>query len=209
MPRSGRARLRLPPPSPRVTAVPAAGAVLAGGASRRMGTDKAFVAVGGVPMVVKAISVLRTAGTEPTVVVGGDGSDLRKLKLCHVPDRYPGGGPLGGIITALSALDAPLVMVLSCDLTAPSPQAVAAVLDHAAASEGVDVAAPVVGGRRQWLHAAWRPACLPVLETAFARGARGPSQAAPELTVEAVPEPAGGWSPGDFHDADRPGDLPP
>lgn len=209
MPRSGRARLRLLAPSPRVTAVPAAGAVLAGGASRRMGADKAFVAVGGVPMVVKAVGALRTAGTEPTVVVGGNGPDLQKLGLGHVPDRYPGGGPLGGIITALSSLDAPLVMVLSCDLTAPSPQAVAAVLDHAAASEGVDVAAPVVGGRRQWLHAAWRPACLPVLEAAFARGARGPSQAAPELTVEAVPGPAGGWSPGDFHDADRPGDLPP
>lgn len=208
MPRSGRARLRLPAPSPRVTAVPTAGAVLAGGASRRMGADKAFVAVSGVPMVVKAIGALRSAGTEPTVVVGGDGPDLRKLGLGHVPDRYPGGGPLGGIITALSTLDAPLVMILSCDLTAPSPEAVAAVIDHAAASEGVEVAVPVVGGRRQWLHAAWRPACLPVLEAAFARGARGPSQAAPELKVEAVPGPAGGWSPDDFHDADRPGDLP-
>lgn len=208
MPRSGRVRLRLPAPSPRVTAVPTAGAVLAGGASRRMGADKAFVAVGGVPMVVKAIGALRIAGTEPTVVVGGDGPDLRKLRLGHVPDRYPGGGPLGGIITALSTLDAPLVMILSCDLTAPSPEAVAAVIDHAAASEEVDVAVPVVGGRRQWLHAAWRPACLPVLEAAFARGARGPSQAAPELKVEAVPGPAGGWSPDDFHDADRPGDLP-
>lgn len=205
--RSGRARLRLLAPSPRVTAVPAAGAVLAGGDSRRMGTDKAFVAVGGVPMVVKAIGALRTAGTEPTVVVGGDGPDLRKLGLCHVPDRYPGGGPLGGIITALSTLEAPLVMVLSCDLTAPSPQAVAAVLDHAAASERVDVAAPVVGGRRQWLHAAWRPACLPILEAAFSRGARGPSQAASQLEVEIVPEPGGGWPPGAFHDADLPGDL--
>lgn len=191
-----------------MTGVPAAGAVLAGGGSVRMGADKAFIAVGGVPMVVKAVTALREAGADPAVVVGGDGPGLLKLGLGHVPDRYPGQGPLGGIITALGALDAPLVMILSCDLIGPSPEAVAAVLGHAAASETADVVAPVVGGRRQWLHAAWRPACLPALEAAFARGARGPSQAGPDLTVEAVPEPEGGWPPDAFHDADRPGDLP-
>lgn len=191
-----------------MTAGRAAGAVLAGGASSRMGADKAFIAVGGVPMVLRAVTALRAAGAHPAAVVGGDGPRLQGLGLSHVSDRYPGEGPLGGIITALDAADAPLVMILSCDLTEPSPEAVAAVLDHAAAVETADVAAPVVGGRRQWLHAAWRAACLPALEAAFARGARGPSQAASDLAVATVPEPEGGWTSGAFCDADRPADLP-
>ena len=191
-----------------MTADRAAGAVLAGGASSRMGDDKAFIAVGGVPMVIRAVAALRAAGADPVAVVGGDGPRLQGLGLSHISDRYPGEGPLGGIITALGAAGAPLVMILSCDLTEPSPQAVAAVLDHAAAVEAADVAAPVVGGRRQWLHAAWRAACLPALEAAFARGARGPIQAASDLAVATVPEPEGGWPSGTFHDADRPADLP-
>ena len=187
----------------------ASGAVLAGGASRRMGADKAFITVGGVPMVVRAIDALAAAGAEPTVVVGGDGARLRRLGLSHLPDRRPGAGPLGGIITALAGLDAQLVMILSCDLIGPSPDAVAPVLHRAGAAAGADVAVPVADGRRQWLHAAWRPACLPVLEAAFARGARGPSQVASQLEVEVVTEPEGGWPPGAFLDADTPGDLPP
>ena len=190
-----------------MTAGRVAGAVLAGGASSRMGADKALIAVGGVPMVLRAVNALRAAGADPVVVVS-DGPRLRGLGLSHVADRYPGEGPLGGIITALRAADAPLVMILSCDLTEPSPEAVAAVMDCAAAVERADVAVPVVGGRRQWLHAAWRPACLPALEAAFARGARGPSQAASDLAVATVPAPEGGWPSGAFHDADRPADLP-
>lgn len=186
----------------------ASGAVLAGGDSRRMGADKAFVAVGGAPMVVRAIGALAAAGAEPAVVVGGDGPRLRQLGLSHIPDRWPGKGPLGGIITALAALDAPLVMILACDLTGPSPDAVARVLRRADAAPGADAVVPAPYGRRQWLHAAWRPACLPVLEAAFACGARGPSQIASQLEVEIVPGPEGGWPPGAFLDADTPGDLP-
>ena len=192
-----------------MTPAPAAGAVLAGGAGRRMGADKAFVVVGGAPMVVRAIGALAAVGAEPAVVVGGDGPRLRRLGLSHISDRWPGKGPLGGIITALAALDAPLVMILACDLTGPSPDAVARVLRRADAVPGADAVVPALDGRRQWLYAAWRPVCLPVLEEAFARGARGPSQVASRLEVEIVPEPEGGWPPGAFHDADTPGDLPP
>ena len=81
----------------------AAGAVLAGGASSRMGADKAFIAVGGVPMVLRAVTALRAAGADPVAVVGGDGPRLQGLGLSYISDRYPGEGPLGGIITALGA----------------------------------------------------------------------------------------------------------
>ena len=49
-----------------------AGAVLCGGASRRMGTDKAFVEVGGQPMAERVAAALEEAGCAPVVFVGGE-----------------------------------------------------------------------------------------------------------------------------------------
>jgi molybdopterin-guanine dinucleotide biosynthesis protein A len=43
-----------------------------------------------------------------------------------VPDRYPGEGPLGGVLTALTEVDHEIVLVVSCDLLAPDASAMAA-----------------------------------------------------------------------------------
>ncbi|MGA1077227.1 MAG: molybdenum cofactor guanylyltransferase, partial [Ilumatobacteraceae bacterium] len=48
------------------------GVVLAGGASRRMGTDKAFVAVDGRSMVLRVADALVSGGCGPLVCQGGD-----------------------------------------------------------------------------------------------------------------------------------------
>ena len=200
------------------------GVVLAGGASTRMGTDKAFIEVGGVPMVVRAVQALRAAGAAPTLVVGGDRDRLDALGLDTVEDRYPGEGPLGGVITALGALDShdgaldsrggalDAVVTLPCDVVSPDAAAVRRVLDGLAAAAGdaaagsaaVDLVVPVGGGVPQWAHAAWRRGCLLPLAEAFERGVRAPREAARLLRSVEVEVPGEGW----FRDADRPEDLP-
>ena len=47
--------------------------------SRRMGTDKAFVEVGGVAMAARVAAALDAAGCDPVVLVGGDGAALAPL----------------------------------------------------------------------------------------------------------------------------------
>ena len=180
-----------------------AGAVLAGGASRRMGRAKAFIEVDGRPMVRRVADALTAAGADPVVVIGGDAPRLDALGLAVVADRHPGEGPLGGIITALTAADgADAVAVLACDLVAASPVEVQRL---AATLPGHDVAVPVVDGRRQWAHAVWSPAALPALEAAFATGERAPRRAVSDLVVVdvAVDDPRA------YADADTPDDLPP
>ena len=93
-----------------------AGAVLAGGASRRMGSDKAFAEVGGRPLVARAADTLARAGADPVAVVGGDAAGLARLGLHRVPDRWPGEGPLGGLITALDTSPRPVTVIVACDL---------------------------------------------------------------------------------------------
>ena len=105
------------------------GVVLAGGASSRMGADKAFIEIEGEPMVVRAVGALRAAGAEPALVVGGDAARLGALGLDAVADRYPGQGPLGGVLTALGAPGSlgvsgiGAVVTLPCDVLAPDAAA--------------------------------------------------------------------------------------
>lgn len=186
------------------------GAVLAGGASRRMGVDKAFVQIEGVTMVERAVEALRAAGAAEVVIVGGDAARLDARGLMTVPDLHPGQGPLGAVITALKALDSrggpgpQAVVTHPCDVIAPEAAAARAVIDWLSdAGPGTDAVVPVGEGTLQWLHAAWRRRCRPVLDSAFARGVRAPREAARSLVALPVDVDGAGW----FRDADRPEDL--
>ena len=90
----------------------AAAAVLAGGASRRMGRDKATMPVGGVEL---AATVLAAAAqvAAPVVLVAPEGHPARRLAARAVAD--PGQGPLAALAAALEALDAAHVLVLAGD----------------------------------------------------------------------------------------------
>lgn len=178
-----------------------AGYVLCGGASRRMGRDKALLTLDGQPLAVRVADALAAAGATEVVAIGGDEEGLRAAGLHHRPDRWPGEGPLGGIATALAAADGATAVVLSCDLVRPSPEAIRRVAEAVA---GHDAAVPVIGGWHQWLHGAWAPSARPRLEQAFAAGERSVAGAAGALDVAAVAD----LEPGALRDADRPGDLP-
>jgi molybdopterin-guanine dinucleotide biosynthesis protein A len=89
-----------------------AAAVLAGGASRRMGRDKATMPVGGTPL---AGLVLAAAArvADPVVLVAPAGHPARGLAAEAVTD--PGQGPLAALEAGLAALDAGHVLVLAGD----------------------------------------------------------------------------------------------
>ena len=91
-----------------------AGFILAGGASSRMGRDKALLELGGVPLIVRTARLVESVVGAATVV--GDSAAFRALGLRTIADDWPGAGPLGGIATALRASSAPWSLVVACDL---------------------------------------------------------------------------------------------
>lgn len=76
------------------------GVVLAGGRSRRFGGPKALATLAGVPLVARAATAV-AAATPRAVVITGDPATARAAKCPARPDRVPGMGPLGGLLTAL------------------------------------------------------------------------------------------------------------
>lgn len=81
-------------------ATPFGAIILTGGASRRMGADKAALDWGG-QRAVDRVAALATAVGAVRVLTAG-----RDLGLEHVDDPAPGAGPVGGVLAGARALAA-------------------------------------------------------------------------------------------------------
>ena len=163
-----------------------AGAVLAGGASSRLGRDKALVELAGLTLVERAANALRRSGAGPLAVIGGDEQRLASLGLSVIRDGWPGRGPLGGILTAFAWSPLPVIAVLACDLPFVGPsvvEALAEALDRA----GADAAVAHTTGREP-LCALWRiERCEAAMLAAFTAGERAVHRAAAQLVLCEVP----------------------
>jgi molybdopterin-guanine dinucleotide biosynthesis protein A/rhodanese-related sulfurtransferase len=180
------------------------GVVLCGGESRRMGEDKARLEIDGVPMARRVADALRIAGATTVVLQGGDPDGLASLGLPVVPDDEPGGGPFPAVVQAVARPGAPIVVVSGCDLVRPSPAAFQAVVAALAGAPDAVGAVPLVDGREQWVHAAWRRAARAELRAAQAAGHRSLHRAAGTLELVRVT----GLAADDVADADDPSQLP-
>jgi molybdopterin-guanine dinucleotide biosynthesis protein A len=189
-------------PAPRL-----GGAVLCGGRSRRMGTDKALLPIDGAPMAVRVAWALERSGAVPVIAVGGDEPGLRAAGLTVVADDEPGSGPLGGTVTALRHLaeaGAAVAAVIGCDLLHPDPGVIGRLVDALVAT-AADVAVPSDGVVPQWHVAVWRiDSAESELARCFAEGGRGLHRATAALRVATVDD----LDPSAWADADAPEQLP-
>lgn len=92
------------------------GVVLAGGRSRRMGRDKAFLTVGGETLVQWQVALLRSAGCDEVMVSGRAGVDYGVPGARVVYDPVENAGPLAGLVAALVAMKNDRLLVLAVDL---------------------------------------------------------------------------------------------
>ncbi|MGI9604304.1 MAG: molybdenum cofactor guanylyltransferase [Acidimicrobiales bacterium] len=180
-------------------------AILCGGQSRRMGQDKALVEIDGQPLVARIADRCHRGGINSVVAVGGSRAPLEALGIPWITDRWPGAGPLGGIITALGASTPDsLVYIVAVDVPGLPPDAVHQTVAALAADPTADVALPLTAdGRRHHLQGAWRPRTAPVLERLFDHGERAVRRCLSDLAVADVT----GLDPSSFTDVDTPEDL--
>jgi molybdopterin-guanine dinucleotide biosynthesis protein A len=86
--------------------------ILAGGESRRMGTDKSQLILEGESFVERIAAELATVMSDVTVV-GNQANSSPALR--YVADIFPKWGALGGVHTALASCDADWCLIVACD----------------------------------------------------------------------------------------------
>src|SRR5688572_33406341 len=91
-----------------------AGFILVGGASSRMGTDKAALLLEGRTFAQRIAEEL-SAVTESITLIGKDSGKLQ-LNLPSAPAVYKNWGALGGAHAALSVSQSPWSLIVACDL---------------------------------------------------------------------------------------------
>ena len=79
-----------------------------------MGTNKAFVEVGGKPIIERILGQVKDLGEE-LLIVANEPEAYAHLGLPVVPDLIPSKGPLGGLYTAILASQGEHTLVVSCD----------------------------------------------------------------------------------------------
>jgi molybdopterin-guanine dinucleotide biosynthesis protein A len=144
---------------------PIVGAVLAGGASRRMGTPKATLELGGRPLLEYPLAAVQGAGLEPAVVAKPD-SPLPPLAVPRWDEPAEPSHPLTGIVAALTASRGRPVLAVACDM----PFVTAELLADLAARDA-PLVVPEADGRLHPLLARWHPSLLPALREALEREA--------------------------------------
>jgi molybdopterin-guanine dinucleotide biosynthesis protein A len=138
-----------------------AGVLLTGGASRRMGADKATLVVDGETLAARSARVLSEV-CDPVIEVGSAVSGLPAVR-----EDPLGAGPLVGLLAGVGALGRPsMVVLLACDL----PFIDAPALRLIAEWPGTGTVIPVVEGRFQYACARYGAASLAEAATALQSG---------------------------------------
>ncbi|MDP9321257.1 MAG: molybdenum cofactor guanylyltransferase [Chloroflexota bacterium] len=138
-------------------------AIMAGGQSKRMGQDKAWIELDGEPLIKRVADVLAALADE--VIVVANDPRYESLGLRVVRDRWPQGGALGGIATGIGAATHDTVLVAACDMPFLSVDVWRVLLGHAGEA---DVVIPKIGGEYETMHALYTKACVPQMARAIA-----------------------------------------
>ncbi len=145
------------------------GVILAGGMSRRMGTDKAALQLGGeqvLPQLVRRLLPLCSGGV---IVVRRAGQQLPTLPAgAQVEvDLLPEHAALGGLYTGLALARTPFIFLAACDMPLLSADLVAWLRDLPGDS---DVIVPVRSDGLEPLHAIYGYRCLGAIKRALLSG---------------------------------------
>jgi molybdopterin-guanine dinucleotide biosynthesis protein A len=163
----------------------AAGVVLVGGRSSRMGTAKAALEWHGSTLLYRTTALLARTLDGPVVVVAAPGQQLPALPggVEVVADPVQGRGPVQGIAVGLAAVAARTERAFVCSTDTPflHPAFVRCVLGGLVA--GADVALPFARGFRQPLAAGYRTTLAALTAELVADGMLRPGMLFDRCTV--------------------------
>lgn len=136
-------------------------AILAGGKSKRMGRDKAFLEIGGQSLIERILACVNPL-TDDLFISTNSPERFAPFGLRTVLDIDPGKGALGGIYSALTAARHPSVLVVGCDMPFLNRKLLQYLINLAPQAE---VIAPRIDPQRpETLHTVYSKNCLPAIK---------------------------------------------
>ena len=142
--------------------LPAEAFVLAGGQSRRFGSDKARYIIDGQPMLKRVVE--RLANLFGSVTVIAKEADLYADLGCPtVADHYPVQAPLAGLLTALELSGTAWTFIAACDLPALDEATIRRLWERRSGAGVI----PEAGGRLHPLAAFYHQSARPHFQSAW------------------------------------------
>jgi len=142
--------------------------IMAGGKSRRMGTDKRMLPVDGKPLIEYILKQLYPHFSQ-VLISSNDAPQYDSLGVKIIPDEVAGKGPLIGIASALRASANQTNFVIACDIPCISISFIRRILRE---SEDYDAVVPQTGpAQYEPLFAVYKKNALAAIDKAIASGA--------------------------------------
>lgn len=150
------------PSTPPISAV-----ILAGGKGKRLGAEKAFLALPGRrPLIEEAVNCLAQVAAE-VLVVSARLDGYQRLPARLVEDARPGTGALGGLYSGLQAANYDYCLAVACDM----PFLSLGLLRYMVGlPRDYDVLVPKLDSYLEPLHAVYSRRCLGAIENRLSAG---------------------------------------
>ena len=141
-------------------------AILAGGQSLRMRTNKSFVTFKGKPIfdhVVARVTPLNL----PITLITNSPEAYANYALPMIADVLTDQGALGGLYTAILSSETEYVLCVACDMPLLNSALLQSLVERRG---GWDAIVPRVGGFPEALHAVYGKSCLDAIQANLLRG---------------------------------------
>lgn len=184
-------RLTLPLKNERIAGI--TGVILAGGESRRMGTNKSLLPLAGARFIDHVYRTCADLFAEVIIVTNTPGL-YADLPCRKVPDLFIAQGSLAGIHAGLSQSRTDKIFVVACDMPFLNPALVRRICASAASA---DVIIPRSRSGHEPLHALYDQRCLTRMAEQLASGRSRIIDFFPQVKVEELPVAA--WEDLDPH----------
>ncbi|MCL0032720.1 molybdenum cofactor guanylyltransferase [Peptococcaceae bacterium] len=143
-------------------------AVLAGGKSSRMGTDKAFLEIKHCCMIDRVLSELRKITDDILIITNNlEKYNYRDVYICK--DIYQDVGPIAGIHSALVHSQKQAVLIVACDMPFIKASLAKYLVDNL---KDYDAVVPVINSFFEPLFAVYKTSCIPYIEQYIEHGKR-------------------------------------
>ena len=142
------------------------GIILSGGKSTRMGEDKAFIELEGVPIVRRIYTLFKELFQE-VIIVTNQQELFKNFDSKIYSDLIPNQGALGGLYTGLFFSTFQYSFCVACDMPFLKKALVQYIINHI---EGEDVIVPRTEDGLQPLHAIYSKNCLDPIKIIMEQG---------------------------------------